>query len=92
MGGKIVENQTFAVADEMSGEWQQQPASGILGLGFITNAKSGAEPFFENLMKAGGVKESVFSFLFGRANDGSQDKSSMTLGGTGSLLTTSFSR
>ena len=87
VAGKTVQNQTFAVADEMSGEWQQQPASGILGLGFQTNAKSGAPPFFENLMSEGAVSEKVFSFLFGRANDGLQDKSSMTLGGTGQRAT-----
>lgn len=85
VAGKTVPAQTFAVADEMSEEWLQQPASGILGLGFLTNSRSGAPPFFQNLMSAGAVKEHVISFIFGRANVGTEKSSMMTLGGVGRL-------
>jgi hypothetical protein len=50
VAGIPVEQQTFAVANQMSADFYYETADGIMGLGWPSLANSGAVPPFQNMM------------------------------------------
>jgi hypothetical protein len=61
-GGYTVSQQIFALADSSASVVDSLPSDGICGMAFSTIATSGAPTFFENLITAGSVSQSVFGW------------------------------
>ena len=66
MAGFAVQNQVFAVCDEVSDGLLSEPVSGLLGLGFQTIASSGASPLWETLVSNGAWDSPVMAFQLTR--------------------------
>ena len=82
LGGFEV-NTTLGQAHQLSSDWKDDPADGILGLGFRQIAARKTVPVFSNLVKQHPQIESpVISFAFGRTAFGTADKSEMVIGAT----------
>ncbi|KJA15228.1 hypothetical protein HYPSUDRAFT_48541 [Hypholoma sublateritium FD-334 SS-4] len=72
MAGFAVQNQVFAVCDEVSDGLLSAPVSGLLGLGFQTIAASGASPLWETLVSGGAWDSPIMAFQLTRfLNDSS---------------------
>jgi hypothetical protein len=61
MGGLKVNNQYFGAVTDVSSNFNTDPISGCLGLGFSSIAISGKPTFFENLIMQEKVKAPFFS-------------------------------
>jgi cathepsin D len=61
MGGLKVNNQYFGAVTDVSSNFNTDPISGCLGLGFSSIATSGKPTFFENLIMQEKVKAPFFS-------------------------------
>lgn len=66
MAGFEVQNQIFAVCEQVSGGLLTAPVSGLLGLAFQTIASSRAPPFWETLVTEGAWDEPVMAFQLTR--------------------------
>ncbi|KAG1746213.1 acid protease [Suillus lakei] len=78
MGGLKVNNQYFGAVTDVSSNFNADPISGCLGLGFSSIATSGKPTFFENLIMQGKVEAPFFSVHLTR---GKASGSKITLGG-----------
>jgi hypothetical protein len=50
VAGIAVNRQIFAVANQLSADFYEETADGIMGLGWPALANSGADPPFQNMM------------------------------------------
>lgn len=66
MAGFAVQNQVFAVCDQVSDGLLSEPVSGLLGLGFQTIAASGASPLWETLVSGGAWDSPIMAFQLTR--------------------------
>jgi len=66
MAGFVVENQVFALCDQVSPGLLTSPVSGLLGLGFQTIASSKAEPLWETLVSKGVWDSPLMAFQLAR--------------------------
>ncbi|KAF9482635.1 aspartic peptidase A1 [Pholiota conissans] len=66
MAGFSVENQVFAVCDQVSSGLLNDPVSGLLGLAFKSIASSGAQPFWETLVTNNAWDSPLMSFQLTR--------------------------
>ncbi|KAI8996510.1 acid protease [Trametes punicea] len=82
VGGVEVTNQYLAAVTSESSEFQQDPADGLLGLGFTAISSLGHDPFFITAVNQGAVSEGVFSFKLGKSG------SELYVGGTNTDLYT----
>ncbi|KAG2079177.1 acid protease [Suillus decipiens] len=78
MGGLKVNDQYFGAVTDASSNFNTNPISGSLGLGFSSIATSGKPTFFENLIMQGKVEAPFFSVHLTR---GKARGSKITLGG-----------
>lgn len=62
MGGFAVNNQVFAVCDQVSANLLADPISGLMGLGFQSIAASKAVPFWETLVTSGIWDQPMMAF------------------------------
>lgn len=74
VAGLTVQNQVFAAITQESGDFSSGGIfAGLMGMGFPSLAKSGATPFFFNLVQANTLTSNVFSFYLARGdNPGSE--------------------
>jgi cathepsin D len=67
IGSSNIRDQTFGEATSQPGNvFVEEPADGILGLGFVNIAKDGVTSCFDNMVKQGLVANPVFSFYLNR--------------------------
>jgi hypothetical protein len=66
MAGFQVQNQVFAICDQVSSGLLSEPVSGLLGLGFQTIASSKASPFWETLVSESAWDSPVMAFQLTR--------------------------
>jgi cathepsin D len=67
IGSAKIRDQNFGEATSQPGNvFVQEPADGILGLGFINISSDGVVPVFDNMVKQGLVANPVFSFYLNR--------------------------
>ncbi|KAG1767037.1 acid protease [Suillus placidus] len=78
MGGLKVNSQYFGAVTDVSSNFNDNPISGCLGLGFSSIAMSGKPTFFENLIMQEKVEAPFFSVHLTR---GKASGSKITLGG-----------
>ncbi|KAK7466332.1 hypothetical protein VKT23_005058 [Stygiomarasmius scandens] len=75
MAGFSVEQQTFAVCDQISSGLLTSPVSGLLGLGFQSIASSDATPFWQTLVENGAWDEPLMTFQLTRyVNDSTAEE------------------
>ncbi|KAG2338669.1 acid protease [Suillus weaverae] len=78
MGGLKVNSQYFGAVTDVSSNFNDNPISGCLGLGFSSIATSGKSTFFENLIMQEKIEAPFFSVHLTR---GKASGSKITLGG-----------
>ncbi|KAG9040213.1 Type I transmembrane sorting receptor [Tulasnella sp. JGI-2019a] len=66
VAGLTVTKQAFGAISDEYGGFGSGPYSGLLGLGFPANAKSGQTPFFISLCNRGVLTKKRFAFYLGR--------------------------
>ncbi|KAH9942431.1 acid protease [Epithele typhae] len=69
VGSLSVPNQAFCAARRVSDDFDEQPASGLLGLAFGSIATAGQPTFFENLLTEKALADSVFSVHLARGEE-----------------------
>ncbi|KAH9944776.1 aspartic peptidase domain-containing protein [Amylocystis lapponica] len=82
VAGVAVTDQTFSPVTTESGEFQSDPADGLMGMAFQAISSLGAVPYFFNAVQQNAVSQGVFSFKL--AGSGSE----LYIGGTDSSLYT----
>ncbi|GEM08460.1 aspartic-type endopeptidase [Rhodotorula toruloides] len=68
VAGLATKGQAFSPVSGMGVSFA--PVDGIMGMAFESLSNIGQKPFFQNLYEQGGVKQNLFSFALGDANDG----------------------
>ncbi|THH00463.1 hypothetical protein EW145_g7072 [Phellinidium pouzarii] len=81
MAGFSVQDQVFAICDEVSQDLLSNPVSGLMGLAFNTISSSGALPFWQALVQGNAWDSPVMSFQLSRFVD-VQNAQSLEAGGS----------
>ncbi|CAB5350163.1 uncharacterized protein OCT59_025944 [Rhizophagus irregularis] len=79
--GFSIKDQAFGLADTVSDDFTNAPFDGILGMAFDQLSELQAPTPFQNLINNHSVSSSVFGFVLGRAEDGTNGNSELTIGG-----------
>ncbi|PWN43091.1 acid protease [Ceraceosorus guamensis] len=69
LAGYVVQDQTFAIIDQLAEGTLNAPASALMGMGFETLASSAATPFWEVLAQSNKLSQPLFTFQLRRNNN-----------------------
>jgi cathepsin D len=84
LAGYTVDDQTFAIAEQLADNSLNAPTSGIMGMGFQSLAQSGATPFWQVLVEQNKLSDNLFTFQMAR-NVNTAGQSTISPGGVFTL-------
>lgn len=86
LGSVRMPGMTIGLADKVSSDFANDPADGILGLGYRAIASEHQKPFIVRAAEQNHLSRAIVSFAFGRRLSGTDGKSEMRVGAVNRAL------